>query len=575
MSPLSSPASRPSSVAVFAGGLVRLLCILAIVAAVAVLAAAGFILYRERTWQPPPTVQADTPPETRNEQSFFHGTIGTEVVPLPVLRVLPEIFPEHFLPFKQPEAGDWVRQFGFIPSSRAPVAHPTGEKLDDLPMGFTLSNYRPKSAAPSPVKFVGLACATCHTTLLRRPDGTDYLVIGTGNSALNLFAWIDAFQAAILDGKKLTLSAVADENEKLGFPLALEEKGMIALWLQGTRAKLTADEEKYDQPYGNGDSLNPDFVPTGPGRTQPFRTLVRGLLHRPGATMRVYTKIAPVFWQNLEDGWGQYDGGIHGLQRRSSGAAYAAGATVQNMNLPEIAENIKWASDYLATRKGPRFEQVFPDRPINAEKAKRGQQVYMREMPGGVPSCNSCHGHPEGAGWAKGERQGEITPLAAIKTDQERVMFRYYDLIPGELSKKFPKEHEFDFPRDQLRPFPGEEADLTKRGYINKPLHAAFARAPYLHNASVLTLKALLNLEDRRVVFFQGENPYDPEALGLTSPTEAEWKEGDPKFYFRFDTRVPGNSSAGHDYPWPRREVVKDPQKQKDLEDLLEYLKTF
>jgi hypothetical protein len=110
---------------------------------------------------------------------------------------------------------------------------------------------------------------------------------------------------------------------------------------------------------------------------------------------------------------------------------------------------------------------------------------------------------------------------------------------------------------------------------VNKPLHAAFARAPYLHNASVLTLKALINLEDRRAVFFQGENPYDPAALGLTSPREEEWKEGDPKYYFRFDTRVQGNSNAGHDYPWPRGEVVQEAQKQQALDDLLEYLKTL
>src|SRR5436190_3451383 len=183
---LSPRTPGSSSVSVLAAWLVQLLSLLAIVATLLLLVATAWVLYRESTWLPAATVADSEETEKRNRQSFFHGTIGTEVVPLPVLRVLPELFPEHFRPLKPPEAGGWMRQFGFIPSSRAPVPHPTGEKLDGLPLGFTLSHYRPKSAAPSPVKFVGLACATCHTTLLRRPDGTDYLVVGTGNTSLNL-----------------------------------------------------------------------------------------------------------------------------------------------------------------------------------------------------------------------------------------------------------------------------------------------------------------------------------------------------------------------------------------------------
>ncbi len=299
-----------------------------------------------------------------------------------------------------------------------------------------------------------------------------------------------------------------------------------------------------------------------------FRTLVRNVLHRPGATMRVYTKIATVFWQDLEAGWGQFDGGIHGLHRRSSGAAFAAGATVQNMNLPEIADNIRWASDYLKDLKGPRWEDVFPDRPVDAAKANLGKSVYLAH-------CNRCHGHPEGRAealrWVKGELQGELTPLDQIRTDPERVTFRYYEELPDVLAGLFPKGHEFDFPRDELRPRPGDPT----RGYLNKPLHSVFSRGPYLHNASVLTLKELIHLEDRRPVFFRGANPYDIEALGLWSPREGDPKAGTPPFYFRFDTRAAGNSNRGHDYPWRRQDVQQDTKKQADLENLLEYLKTL
>jgi hypothetical protein len=434
-------------------------------------------------------------------------------------------------------------------------------------VGFTLSNYRPRTGAPSPVLFVGLACATCHTTVLRREGQPDYFVIGTGNTALNLFAWIDAFQAAMTDDSdppRLTRARIVEEYEKSYPPLSFEEQAMIALWLNGIRAKLKEDVQKYDQPFGGTGSLDPALVPTGPGRTQPFRTLVRGLLHRPGSTMKVYTKIAAVYWQDLEDGWGQFDGGIHGLFRRSSGAAFAAGATVENMNLPEIADNIKWSSDYLKQLQGPRFDQVFPKLKIDADQAARGKKVY-------VTHCNSCHGHPEPLSdkpgdvkWVAGSLQGQLTLLADIKTDPERVTFRYYEEIPDALSATFPKNHPFTFPRDELRPTPGD----PKRGYLNKPIPSAFSRAPFLHNASVMTLRELIHLEERQVVFLRGENLYDPEALGLKSLPAG-------KLRFRFDTRVPGNSNLGHDYPWPREAVVQDAAKQQQLRDLLEYLKTL
>jgi hypothetical protein len=550
----------------------RVLCVASVGLTVAVLLLTGYLLFREERWlpEPPPAPQTREEKARRYREAFFHGTIGTEVAPLPVMKVLPAMFPEHFQPLGK-DAGDWARQFGFIPSARTPVPHPGGESLEGLPLGFTLSHYRPKSGAPSPVKFVGLACATCHTTLIRRPDGSDFLVVGTGNTALNLFGWLDAFQAALRDKNRFTAAKVLEEYEKANPPLSLEEGLMVRLWLNGAQAKLAEDEQKYDQPYGEGKSLRPEYVPTGPCRTQPFRTLVRTALHRPGATMHVYTKIAAVFWQDLEEGWGQFDGGIRGLDRRSSGAAFAAGATVQNMNLPEIANNIRWASAHLKVLKGPHWEQVFPDRPIDAARAEKGRQVYLAH-------CHRCHGHPEGdltrpetLRWVRGEDQEKLTPLDRIGTDPERVTFRYYEELPDVLAGLFPRGHQFDFPRDSLRPLPGDPT----RGYFNKPLHSAFSRAPYLHNASVLTLKELINLADRKPVFFRGENRYDVAAVGLSSPDEKDFKSGDPRLYFRFDTRVAGNSNRGHDYPWPRAEVKEDTKKQAELELLLEYLKTL
>jgi hypothetical protein len=339
-------AEAPAGPSPFAAGaatwVLRALCLLAIVASAALLAATAYLIQgREKTWLPSPTPRAGETADQRNLRAFFQGTIGTEVVPLPVLKVLPEICdfpdgrPSHFYPFGK-AAGCWVEQFGFLPSTLSSELIPPDPRAKDLPLGFTVSNYRPKSGAPSPVLFVGLACATCHTT---RINGK--LVVGTGITSLNLFAWIDAFQAALRD-ERVTYHAVltAYERNPDNPPLSLEEKGMIWLWLNGARAKQAEDVTKYDEPWGNGLSMLATSVPTGPCRTQPFRTLVRTLLQRPGADLKVYTKIAAVYQEGMDE-WGQFDGGIHGLYPRSAGAALAAGATPQNLSLPEIADNVK------------------------------------------------------------------------------------------------------------------------------------------------------------------------------------------------------------------------------------------
>src|SRR5688500_4445409 len=128
------------------------------------LVATAALVVLERRWVPP-AAQRDP------RGSFFDGPIGTELAPLVVLQVLPDMFPEHFQPAK--DGGDWIDQFGFLRADP-----PAG---DGLPMGFVTSNYRPASGAPSPVRFVGFSCVLCHSTRIRDEAGREHLVIGPGN----------------------------------------------------------------------------------------------------------------------------------------------------------------------------------------------------------------------------------------------------------------------------------------------------------------------------------------------------------------------------------------------------------
>jgi hypothetical protein len=99
-------------------------------------------------------------------------------------------------------------------------------------------------------------------------------------------------------------------------------------------------------------------------------------------------------------------------------------------------------------------------------------------------------------------------------------------------------------------------------GYANMPLDGLWLRAPYLHNGSVPTLRALLFPEERLTAFYRGYDVYDWKHVGfVVSGPEAE-REG-----VLFDTRQRGNGNGGHLYGTTRSRDEK--------EALLEYLKTL
>ena len=125
----------------------------------------------------------------------------------------------------------------------------------------------------------------------------------------------------------------------------------------------------------------------------------------------------------------------------------------------------------------------------------------------------------------------------------------------------------------------GDQGQLT--GYVAAPLDGIWARAPYLHNGSVPTIRALLVPERRQTEFSCGSGPkvkgfwrgniqYDQDNLGFVS-TEPPFARCDPNWQEKglkspfddipgqvpryrtasksarlFDTTLVGNSNGGH-----------------------------
>jgi hypothetical protein len=111
--------------------------------------------------------------------------------------------------------------------------------------------------------------------------------------------------------------------------------------------------------------------------------------------------------------------------------------------------------------------------------------------------------------------------------------------------------------------------------YKARPLGGMWASPPYLHNGSVPTLYDLLSpVADRPKTFRVGSREFDTERVGLAQKTNGFWI---------FDTSLPGNSNAGHEFntgyvPWtvgspPQNGLIGPLLTHEDRLALIEHLK--
>ncbi len=178
--------------------------------------------------------------------------------------------------------------------------------------------------------------------------------------------------------------------------------------------------------------------------------------------------------------------------------------------------------------------------PIDDEAAERGRLVFAGQ-------CASCHGtyggqdsYPNLVVASEEIGTDEVLALGASQF-AERFVTWYNESFFGELS--------------YLAPAPG---------YIAPPLDGIWATAPYLHNGSVPTLRALLDPPSRPAYWRRdfAEGAYDTGDVGVIyTAVEAG---GDKWIY---DTTRLGYGNGGHAYG--------DALTDQERDDLLEYLKTL
>jgi hypothetical protein len=222
-----------------------------------------------------------------------------------------------------------------------------------------------------------------------------------------------------------------------------------------------------------------------------------------------------------------WDGNNDVVEERNISASIGAGAEPATLDVVQM-DRVK---DWIMTLQPP----PFPKERIDLAKARRGEGPWVKY-------CADCHAFT-------GKKVGQVTPLAEIGTDPERL-----HSFTQELADK----------QNTLGTgYPWKLSHFRKtEGYANAPLDGVWLRSPYLHNGSVPTLRALLFPEERPKAFYRAYDVFDWKDVGyVSSGPEAE------KVGWRYDTSLRGNSNAGHTYG---KDMTPD-----EKEALLEYMKTL
>jgi len=456
-------------------------------------------------------------------EHFKYGSIGSEpgvsllqpiggvLPPYAVFTALPSICPE-----KLP--GGYA-SLGFV-----------YEQGRELPIGVSRRHR-------IGIDHVGLNCAVCHTSTVRdSPTAAPRVVLGMPAHELDLQRFVQFVLDCTLDNRttaESVMGRVRDSGHRPGlFERTLLRFGLIdrlkvqTLALRNRIAPLLDDRVPQ---WGRGrvDTFNPY-------KSIQFNWQLDQLPH----AELIGASDFPSLWnQKPREGMHlHWDGDNDSVAERNLSAALGAGVTPVTVD-HDALQRIR---DWIWTLPPPKYPYA-----IDEALAARGAVVYEQH-------CVECHA---GARFREGVTEGRLVGLV---DDIDRIATDPYRL----------NSYTYVFAANQYALYPDSPYRFTHfrktRGYANQPLDGIWARAPYLHNGSVPTLRDLLETPERRPkVFFRGDDVYDQTGVGFVSNVPAE----NGRIFFRYDTAIPGNGNGGHLYGT----TLADADKQA----IVEYLKRF
>lgn len=439
------------------------------------------------------------------EEYFKYGSIGAENqsgLPYWIWLVLPRMFPEYL-----PGPGGYA-SFGL-----------PWEQGRETPIGFTKKTIG--------FERVGFNCAFCHTATVRKSAGdpTPAIYLAGPSHTFNALAY-ERFLFKCASDPRFSAKNILAEIGEIAQISILDKLLYRFFLIPFTKKALLKQKED----FAWTDS-RPDW---GPGRIDPFNPVKVAILKKVDPKVGVGDTIGNAdmvsIW-NLGQRAGMayhWDGLNTDLAEVVRSSAIGDGATPKSIPLGALQR----LQDWLMDLKPPAYP--FLDS-VDTALAARGAAIFRGH-------CASCHAFG-------GEKTGQVLPASEAGTDPHRAEMWTPDA--AQAYNDYAKGYPWAF-----RHF------RSTGGYVNVLLDAVWIRAPYLHNGSVPSLTDLLKPPAQRPeVFYRGYDVYDPEQVGfVSSGPEAE------RYGFRYDTRAPGNSNAGHlwgtDLP------------AADKKALIEYLKT-
>jgi hypothetical protein len=350
---------------------------------------------------------------------------------------------------------------------------------------------------------VGMNCALCHTGTVRdTPASPRRVISGMPANNFDLQSYARFLYDCAKDARFTADNVLAaiEQRTKLGPVDRLIYR--LAVWQ--TREAIIEQARR----TSFMDS-RPDW---GPGRVDTFNPYKALQFNFPmEKDQTIGTVDLPTIWrQRPREGMQlHWDGNNTSVVERNKSAALGAGVTPVTIDIDRLKRIEDWLWDF------PHPPYPYP---VDEAKAARGEAVYRQ-------NCASCHSFD-------GALVGKVTPIEEIGTDRHRLDSYTYELLSNQ--------------NTSYAGYPWRFSHFRKtNGYANMPLDGVWLRAPFLHNGSVPTLRDLLEPpENRPKEFFRGYDVFDQQRVGFVSHVA---EEGGVKF-FRFDTSLPGNSSAGHTY---------------------------
>jgi hypothetical protein len=469
------------------------------------------------------SLRADDPVEYEDiVEHFKYGSIGSEPG-VSLLRPVGGVLPPYHV----------FKALPSVCSNKLPGGYQSlgfiVEEGRDLPIG--VSRRRRLG-----IDHVGLNCAVCHTGTVRdAPGAPPRIILGMPAHQLDLQRFVQFVFECSLDNRT-TAEAIRGRLPEEDGP-SLFERALLRFGLVDRLKLQTLALQNRIAPL-----LTEALPRWGRGRVDTFNPYKAiqfnwNLEQLPQAEL-IGASDFPSLWnqaprEGLQLHW---DGDNDSVDERNLSAGLGAGITPVTVD----HAGLKRVRDWIWTLPPPEYPYAI-DRAV----AARGEGLYQRQ-------CFNCHGdHRFREGVRAGESLGRVVDIELIGTDRYRL-----------------DSYTVAFAANQYSLFPESPNRFTRfrktRGYANHPLDGIWARAPYLHNGSVPTLRDLLEPpENRPKAFYRGYDVFDQQRVGFVSNVP----EADGRQYFRYDTAIPGNGNGGHVYGTTMPEA--------DKLAIVEYLKTF